>query len=58
MVRTGRSTVSDEKHHLSKDEYEDIVASLSPEFATEVRDLVLTVPDTTPYDKLKTALIG
>ena len=41
-----------------KMKYEYIVASLSPEFATEVRDLVLTVPDTTPYDKLKTALIG
>ena len=32
-----------------KTKYEYIVASLSPEFATEV---------TTPYDKLKTALIG
>ena len=41
-----------------KTKYEYIVASLSPEFATEVQDLVLTVPDTNPYDKLKTALIG
>ena len=41
-----------------KTKYEYIVASLSQEFATEVRDLVLTVPDITPYDKLKTALIG
>ena len=41
-----------------KTKYEYIVASLSPEFATEVRDLVLTVPDTNPYDKLKTVLIG
>ena len=41
-----------------KTKYEYMVTSLSPEFATEVRDLVLTVPDTNPYDKLKTALIG
>ncbi len=33
-----------------------IVASLSPEFATEVRDLILTPPATTPYDTLKKQL--
>ena len=33
------------------------MASLSPEFATQVRDLILCIPDTTPYDTLKGQLI-
>ena len=40
-----------------KTKYEYIVASLSPEFATQVRDLILRIPDTTPYDTLKRQLI-
>lgn len=40
-----------------KTKFEHIVASLSPEFATEVRDLILQPPDTTPYDRLKEQLI-
>lgn len=36
--------------------YDHVVASLSPEYATEVRDLILSVPDR-PYDTLKRALI-
>ena len=36
-----------------KTKYDYIVASLSPEFAVEVRDLILKVPDTDPYIKLK-----
>ena len=32
-----------------KTKYEYLVASLSPEFATQVRDLILRIPDTTPY---------
>ena len=39
----------------TKDEH--VVASLSPEFATQVRDLILRIPDTTPYDTLKRQLI-
>ena len=36
--------------------YDYVVASLSPEFATEVRDIILRVPDN-PYDTLKQQLI-
>ena len=38
--------------------YEYIVASLSPEFATQVRDLILRTPAATPYDTLKQQLIA
>ena len=40
-----------------KTKYEYVVASLSPEFATQVRDLILRVPATSPYDTLKRQLI-
>lgn len=33
------------------------MASLSPEYATEVRDLILALPADTPYNTLKTQLI-
>ena len=36
--------------------YDYVVASLSPEFAADVRDLILNVPDR-PYDTLKRALM-
>lgn len=38
--------------------FDHIVASLSPEFAQEVRDLILSPPTTTPYDILRTQLIS
>ena len=37
--------------------FDYIVTSLSPEFATEVRDLILKPPTENPYDKLKEQLI-
>ena len=40
-----------------KTKYEYIVASLSPEFATEVRDLILHPPAERPYDTLRDQLI-
>ena len=40
-----------------KTKFDHVVASLSPEFATEVRDLVLSPPDENPYDALRAQLI-
>ena len=37
--------------------YDYVVASLTPDFATEVRDLILTTPEDNPYDTLKAQLI-
>lgn len=42
---------------LQSTKYSYIVAALSPETATEVRDLILHPPETHPFDALKTALI-
>ena len=41
---------------VSKTKFDHIVASLSPEFATEVRDLLLHPPAETPYEVLKAEL--
>ena len=40
-----------------KSKFEYVVASLSPEYATEVRDLILSPPATNPYDSLRETLI-
>ena len=40
-----------------KTKLDHVVASLSPEFATEVRDLVLSPPDENSYDALRAQLI-
>jgi len=45
------------KISVQKTMYEYVVASLTPEFATEVRDLILTIPEDHPYDQLKASLI-
>ena len=40
-----------------KTKFDYIVSSLSPEFATEVRDLIIRPPSDTPYDSLREQLI-
>ena len=45
------------KISVQKTMYEYVVASLMPEFATEVQDLILTIPEDHPYDQLKASLI-
>ena len=42
---------------VQKTKFDSIVASLSPEFATEVRDLILEPPTDSPYDTIKEQLI-
>ena len=37
--------------------FEHVIASLSPQYATEVRDLILKPPATNPYDKLREELV-
>lgn len=40
-----------------KTRFDHVIASLAPEFATEVRDLILNPPEPTPYNTLKEQLI-
>lgn len=40
-----------------KTRFDHVISSLNPEFAMEVRDLLLKPPAATPYDTLKTELI-
>ena len=40
-----------------KTKFDHVVASLAPEVATEVRDLILNPPDAQPYDELRKQLI-
>ena len=42
---------------LQKTMFDYIIPSLSPEFASEVHDLILKLPTETSYDKLKEQLI-
>ena len=40
-----------------RNKFDHVVASLAPEYAQEVRDLILSPPRTTPFGTLKTQLI-
>lgn len=40
-----------------KTKFDYIIASLSPEYATEVRDIILHPPETRPYDFLREQLV-
>ena len=40
-----------------KTKFDYIIASLTPEYATEVRDIILHPPETRPYDSLREQLI-
>ena len=42
---------------VQKTHFDHVIASLGPEFATEVRDLILKPPADNPYDTLKSQLI-
>ena len=46
-------------HHITNQQtcLDYVVASLAPEFATEVRDFLLAPPNTDPYSVLKAQLI-
>ena len=59
MVRPGGRSVCHARNHrdtVQKTKFDYIVASLAPEFATEIQDLVLSPPAKCPYDKLKEQL--
>ncbi len=52
LVRAGRNTIRLSLNHLTEIQ----VFSLSPEYAAEVRDLLLKPPTDNPYSTLKTQL--
>ena len=42
---------------LQATKFEHVIATLAPQYAAEVRDLILKPPDADPYDRLKEELI-
>ena len=58
MVCPGRSSICYPRHNGLKNKNEYLVSSLSPEFTTQVRNIIFCVPDNTPYDTLKRQLIA
>eukprot|EP00731_Ephydatia_muelleri_P016142 Em0009g566a len=51
MVCSGRGVI------VQKTRFDYVISSLNPEFAMEVRDLILNPPTEIPYDSLKTELV-
>ena len=42
---------------VSKTKFDHVIAALSPEYATEVHDLILSPPEDEPFKALKNALV-
>ena len=56
MVCSSRSAIFNSRHHRPEDNVDYVVASLSPEFTTEIRDLILKPPGENPYNTIKEQL--
>jgi len=57
LVRPDRSTVQHKGYHpCQKTKFDYVVSCLDPEYATEVRDLLLTLPADEPYETLNAQL--
>ena len=57
MVRTSAGSIFHSRNHQSKTMFDYVIASLSPEVAAEIRDLILSPPAENPYDVLKEQLV-
>ena len=57
MVCPG-SPIQHKEHHSTENSIRLCRGPLSPEYAQEVRDLILNPPDVTPHAKLKEALVS
>ena len=57
MVCAGRGSILNVEHYELADQIRPCCRCVGPEFATEVRDLLLQPPADTPYDVLRTQLI-
>ena len=57
MVCTSTGPIFHSKNHQSKTMFDYVIASLSPEVAAEIRDLILSPPAENPYDVLKEQLV-
>ena len=58
MVCTGQGQFNTRGITAQKTKYKYTVAFLLPEFATQVRDIILRIPDTLAYDTLRQQLVA